>query len=178
ADGQVGLVCQRFDPNQRPGGQFGGGPAPPPPELAVPEKKPGQEPERPRPPRQPVPVQGLEFVGRSEAKGEVTLKLVYPVEARRPRILGRLARTPPPPVWKEMDVVLDFAKAKDVPIPKEAAERKEKLAPNRRESWQPPVRNDLEGLWAVAQVEQFVDLDNEVADFGFYGFAATATGRK
>ena len=43
---------------------------------------------------------------------------------------------------------------------------------------QPPVRDDLEGLWAIAQVEQFLDLDNKVREFGFYGFAATATARK
>ncbi len=40
------------------------------------------------------------------------------------------------------------------------------------------MRDDLEGLWAVAQVDQFIDLDNEVRDFGYYGFAASATARK
>jgi hypothetical protein len=40
------------------------------------------------------------------------------------------------------------------------------------------VRDDLEGLWAVAQIEQFLGLDQEVNDFGFYQFAATATARK
>ena len=169
-DGQLRLVCERFDPNARNRNQFDT----PPVEPAQQKQPPGQA----RQPRRPVPVQGLEFVGRTDAKGEVKVKLLYPIEGKRPRIIGRLSRTPPPPAWKEMDLVLDFGSAKAVAVPQEAAERKEE--PKQDGVWfrNPPVRDDLEGLWAVAQVGQFLDLDNEVTEFGFYGFAATATARK
>ena len=71
---------------------------------------------------------------------------------------------------------MDFARARKVTVPPEAAERK-KAKPGFEES-RPPVRDDLEGLWAVAQVDQFNDLDNEVREFGFYSFAAAAAARK
>ncbi len=164
---QVRVVCQRIDPNARAGGPGGVPPAPPAP---VPGKEKELDKGKGVPqPRTPVEVQGLEFVGRVEAKGEVKMKLVYPVAGRRPRLIGRLVRTPPAPVWKEAEVLLDFGKARKVAIPAEAARRKEQ---------EPPVRDDLEGLWAVAQVDQFADLDNDVRDFGFYSFAATAVARK
>lgn len=182
-DGQVRLVCERFDLDQRSGI---GRPQreelcevrPVPPESkdkAVADKEGRRE------PRLPVPVQGLEFVGRTEAKGEVKMKLLYPVQGRRVPVVGRLRRTPPPPVWKELEVVLDFGKAKDVAIPAEANERKKKPSPSQPVAdnrIQPPVRDDLEGLWAAAQVDQFIDLDSETHEFGFYGFAAAATARK
>jgi hypothetical protein len=198
-DGQVRLVCQRFDPNRR--NRFGPA-AGRVEEMAVvsppPAKDKGKTEEKMLGgPRQSVPVTGLEFVGRKEAKGEVKMKLVYPVQGRRPRLLGRLSRTPPAPVWKEMEVVLDFGKARNVPVPAEAAGRRKlaegggPLTPRRvepappavpgpagGEALRPPVRDDLEGLWAVAQVHQFIDLDNEVVGFGYYGFAASATARK
>jgi hypothetical protein len=195
-DGSVRLVCQRFDRNQR--NRFGDQPIPPVwgiIEARAIKDRPLAKDAR-REPRRPVPVEGLEFVGRTEARGAVKMKLLYPVEGRRLPVVGRLSRTPPPPVWKEKEVVLDFGKAKEVAVPAEAAERKEKklepLPPARLpgrpgqpppgqpgiQGSQPPVRDDLEGLWAVAQVEQFLGLDNEVQEFGFYGFAATATARK
>jgi hypothetical protein len=191
ADGKVRLVCQRFDRNQR--NRFGV-----PPEFDVPPPPPGDprppstdapkdikdspkdaplQPPRERRPRQPAPVQGLEFVGQTDAKGEVKFKLIYPVEGKRLPVVGRLRRTPPPPVWKEKEITLDFGKARVVAVPKEAAERKE-VPPKDGFGRQPPARDDLEGLWAVAQTEQFLDLDNEVSEFGFYSFAATALARK
>ncbi len=121
----------------------------------------------------------LEFVGRTEARGPVTMKLVYPVSGKPMPPVGRRPRTSPPPVWKEKEIVLDFGKAREVAIPPEAAERKKTRPPVWKEKEiLPPARDDLEGLWAVAQVEQFLDLDNEVREFGFYSFAATATARK
>jgi hypothetical protein len=176
-DGQVRLVCQRTDRNQP--NRFGrpaDGAFEPLPIDKLPPPKDGPKKDGPQP-RAEVPVQGLEFVGRTEAKGQVKMKLVYPVEGKRVPLVGRLSRTPPPPVWKEMEVVLDFGKAKVIAIPAEAAERKEKREP-RQADIRPPVRDDLEGLWAVAQVDQFVGLDNEVREFGFYSFAATTTARK
>ncbi len=188
ADGQVRFVCERFNRDWRNPDRFGVPVEPPeavtPPPPAdtklkdEPKKDDVKEKERPRQPRQPVSVQGLEFIGRSDAKGEVKLKLLYPVAGKTLPGIGRLSRRPPPPVWKEMEVVLDFATAKVVPNPKEAGERTAKPVKGRENWHEPPVRDDLEGLWAVAQAEQFVDLDNEVTEFGFYGFAATATARK
>jgi hypothetical protein len=173
-DDQLRLVCQR---TERPGffrDRFG---TPPGPVAGGVVKNSETKEAAPRPPRRPVPVEGLEFVGRTLSTGKVKAKLLYPVPARRLPLLRRLARRTPPPVWKERAIVLDFATAKEVPVPAEAAERKEKPRPG-REEFRPPVRDDLEGLWAIAQVNQFLALDNEVREFGFYGFAATATARK
>jgi len=188
ADDQVRLVCQRFTRDRFGNPVLGGKGDPfdkddPPDKKGIDKpKEVGKEYEKKddrRPPRQAVPVRGLEFIGRTTARGEVKLKLLYPVEGRRGKLIGRLTRRPPAPVWKEMQVVLDFGKAKEVPVPAEAAERKEKRDRSRRfEAVQPPVRDDLEGLWAVAQVDQFVDFDNEVREFGFYAFAASAAARK
>lgn len=175
---QIRLVCQRIssEGRGRPGLSM------PPGEInkeALPDVKEDEAIARAFPkPRLPVPVQGLEFVGRTLTKDKVTAKLVYPVTGRRSRVLGKLMRTPPPPTWREMDVVLDFGKAKEVRIPTEAAERKVKPAPGHQHTFRAPVRDDLEGLWAVARVDQFTELDHQVREFGFYSFAATATSRK
>jgi hypothetical protein len=103
---------------------------------------------------------GLEFLGRTASRGTVSVKLLYPVEGRR---------RSDPAEWRESEVKLDFATAKEVPSPK---------AVDRRRRSTNPVADDIEGLWAVAQVNQFQNLANESADFGFYSFAATATARK
>jgi len=122
ADDQIRLVCQRFNRDRfgrfNPGGPDGFD------KEGIPDKtvKEGEK----KGPRQAVAVRGLEFMGRTTAKGEVKMKLLYPVEGRRGKLIGRLTRTPPPPVWREKDVVLDFSKATAVAIPAEAAERKEK----------------------------------------------------
>lgn len=191
-DEAVRLICQRYDRNQRNRFIPGSGED----EERFQEKDKGDVKDKgdPRPtrkdsgkdggradndrPRQPVPVSGLEFVGRTKAQGAVKMKLVYPVQDKAPPAVGRVARKPPMPEWKEKEVVLDFSKANHVPIPKQGSERKEKDTPRERAERRPPVRDDLEGLWAIAQVDQFLELDQEVREFGFYGFAATATARK
>ncbi len=193
-DGQVRLVCQRFDRDPR-NRVFDGGR---PPDVVQPEPIPGpRDKERPRekggadqrPIRRldrPIPVEGLEFVGRTDARGEVKLKLLYPVEGKRLPGIGQLSRTPPPATWKEMEVTLDFSKARQVPIPEEAKERREQAGKAALAADGPrgqflrffPVGDDLEGLWASAQVDQFLDLDTESVEFGFHGFAATAAARK
>ena len=77
-------------------------------------------------------------------------------------------------------MVLDFSKAEKIALPAEAKERRAtpdaKAAKKKPAQW--PVRDDLEGLWAVAQIDEFGRLQNEVTEFGFYGFAIQATGRK
>ena len=75
----------------------------------------------------------------------------------------------PPPPWAETPVELDFARAKKVAVPVEAARRK----PD-----QPPAADDLRGLWASGQAACFALLEALSPDFGFYGFAREATGRK
>jgi hypothetical protein len=161
-DEKVRLICRRIGNDGRNPG------------ARIPDRTPNLK-DAPAPPRgkddprQPVPVQGLEFVGRTEATGEVKMKLLYPIRGRRVPLVGRLSRRPPPLSWREVEVVLDFAKAKGVEAPAEAKNRK---------PTNPPVRDDLEGLWAVAQVDQFAELDADSHEFGFYGFAATATARK
>src|SRR5437660_1580914 len=125
ADGQVRLVCRRIDRNGPNGARFG---VAPPVEPGMDELENISGKGQPRPGetrRQPAPVQGLEFVGRCDARGEVKLKLLYPHADRRVPVLGRVMHRPPPPVWEEMDVVLDFAKARLVPIPREAGKRRE-----------------------------------------------------
>jgi hypothetical protein len=133
----------------------------------------------PRAPRQPVPVMGLEFVGRLGAASEAKFKLLYPVAFRPRTHIGRLLNASRTLVWKEVELTFDFAKAEEVPVPEEAAERKEQQtrtggAPFRN----PPVRDDLEGLWAVARVEQFQERAGEATEFGFYDFAAASTARR
>jgi hypothetical protein len=171
-DGKLRLVCQRVDRNARSRVRWEGPAGTPPVEPGpAADTVPGQ-------PRQPVEVRGLEFVGRCDAKGEVKVKLLYPVEGKRPRVIGRFVRTPPQPVWKELELTLDLGKAKQVALPKEAAQRTQPAEKKERRAYQPPHRDDLEGLWAVAQVDQFLMLDNQVQEFGYYGFAALATARK
>jgi hypothetical protein len=127
---------------------------------------------RPAPPRQPVPVDGIEFMGRLHGKGEANFVLLYTAEHRMPR-LGRfgssILRGQPLVDWVEAPVTLDFDKARKVAVPAEAAKKTES-------QW--PVRDDLQGLWAVAQIDEFGRLQGEVSEFGFYGFAIQAAGRK
>ena len=139
----------------------------------------------------PVAVEGLEFVGKLKEIGEAKFLLLYPTESQVPGFdrLRRVRRgLVPPTAWVEVPVTLDFAKAKDVAVPKEAAERKKPRPegkqprpgdpPPNPNLTPPPVRDDLEGLWAVARVDQFERLGVRVDEFGYYSFAAQATARK
>jgi len=196
ADGQLRVVCRRVDRDRDR--RFDDRPPFADKDFALKDAPPG--------PRRPAPVQGLEFVGRYDPKAEtVAAKLLYPVPGRPLPLIGGLTRQPPPPVWREMDVTLDFKNAKVVAVPAEAKQRKEqepwlrpderrfdkdvapdkdvpfgKDGPPRRRNapHTPPAAADLEGLWAAAQVDQFRDLAREVRDFAFYRFAAEATARK
>jgi hypothetical protein len=176
-DKQASHVCQRgADAGGRAGPMAGG--------AAIQRKTdapPGRRPSAA--PRQPVPVDGIEFTGRLHGKGEARFLLLYPTEGRAPGFgpLGRqLLRGLPRVNWIEAPVVLDFSKAAKVALPAEAKERRAvpegKAAKKQPAQW--PVRDDLEGLWAVAQIDEFGRLQNEVSEFGFYTFAIQATGRK
>jgi hypothetical protein len=178
-DGKTQAVCWRG--NERPG-------------MMAPPGVPGQI-----GPRQPVPVEGLEFVGKIKETGEARFLLLYPTESRVPRLLPPRRGSGRPAHWAEVPVTIDFSKAKEVAIPKEATERqnlkpdarkrpenprsdaKEHLAEGQPPSPPPtpaPVRDDLEGLWAAARVDEYGRLQAEVDEFGFYAFAAQATARK
>jgi hypothetical protein len=95
----------------------------------------------------------LEFVGRVHGDEPARLLLLYPIT----KLL--------PPAWAETPVALDFSKAT-------------KVKPNRNPRAVPPSDNDLEGLWALAQARTFAALEAQTPEFGFYGFARTATGRR
>jgi hypothetical protein len=172
SDGKLSVVCPRVSTNNR-GNRFD--------RVAekIEEPNPSKKDEKTpaREPREPERVQGLEFVGRVTGAGKVEAKLLFPVAGKRLPLVGRFSRTPPAPQWKELVVTLDFDQAKEVPIPADAKARSEAKS---AEQWSqyPPLRDDLEGLWAVAQIEQFDDLDSGVNEFGFYQFASLAMSRK
>ncbi len=153
-----------------------------------------ERPPREDQPRGPAPVVGLEFIGTLHGEGEAAFVLLYPTEGR-PSPLDRLRprmRPPTPRVsWAEANVTLDFAKAEKVKVPAEADQRKARRGkrpadPGPKhiktrpadEPPQPPVFDDLEGLWATAQADDFAALATATPDFAFYGFAAQATTRK
>src|SRR5262249_14290708 len=71
-----------------------------------------------------------------------------------------------PTEWIEVPIELDFSRATSV------------RAPWSRNTRQAPTRDDLEGLWAEGQVARFAVLEALAPEFGFYGFACAATGRK
>ena len=128
------------------------------------------------PPRKPVPVEGLEFVGQVAGQGEAHFLLMYPIDETMPvpptlPAKGNSAskEVTPAPIWTEVPVNLDFATTKVVPLPDQNGKRKPS---------QPPTRDDLQGLWAVAQAQRLAVLEALTPDFGFYGFACEATGRK
>lgn len=171
-DGQASHVCRRMA--RPPGG-------PPPGAPIRPDARPGVQP--PPASRQPVPVDGIEFTGRVQGEGEGKFLLLYTTERRNP-LLDRFGvptvRRQPRPSWSEANVVLDFSKAVKVALPTEAKDRRaaREAKPGKKTEPQWPTRDDLEGLWAVAQIDEFGRLQNEVSEFGFYSFAVQATGRK
>ena len=127
-------------------------------------------------PREPVPVEGLEFVGKVQAADEITLVLLYSVESQPEREHPRGRTKEPAVTWKETRVTLNLRKAKQVALPAEARTRK--AGPTPKQGPENPVRDDLEGLWADAQIAYFSRADIRVEDFGFPTFAAEATARK
>jgi hypothetical protein len=178
-DGQASHVCRRVADER------GQGPRPGTMPGEILERKSDAPPSgRPAPTtRRPVPVDGLEFTGRLRGQGEVKFVLFWTVENRGMPLFNRFrsprVRSQPRVDWVEAPVVLDFRKAEKVALPTEAKERR--AAPETKTAKKPPqwpVRDDLEGLWAVAQMDEFERLQNEVSEFGFYSFAIQATARK
>jgi hypothetical protein len=192
--GAVRLVCRRLDPNR---------PADGPPlatatpaaaggaiesvaqvEVSLQDQKgaaqkqaPGQAKAKAAP-RPPVPVQGLEFVGRCDPAAAAKVRLLYPVAGQPTVNLGGLVLRARPAVWKEVELVLDFPKAPKVSVPPEAAQRTQKQPAAVDAAIEPPVRDDLEGLWAAARAAAFYGQAHEATDFGFYDFARASTARR
>lgn len=115
--------------------------------------------------RDPVPVKGLEFVGKLPEIGRAKFLLLYPTtESEKPpagvknKELAQMLR---PVRWAEVPIELDFKLAKEI-----QAFNKSAKGPN------------LESLWAEAQATRLAILEAQAPEFGFYGFACAATGRK
>src|SRR5262245_25012240 len=122
--------------------------------------------------RTPLPVRGLEFVGQVRGHGKAKFLLLYPkkkppvnAHAKDDEVLAEILKRYPTD-WIEVPVELDFSRATVV------------KAPRARDLRQAPMRQDLEGLWAEGQVARFAVLEALAPEFGFYGFACAATGRR
>jgi hypothetical protein len=115
----------------------------------------------------PAPIIGLEFVGKCEGKGKVSLLLVYPTEQPGGHKDKTDETAQPRRDWVEARVELDFDQAEKVPA------KDQQRAP-----WAAPSRDDLEGLWAAAQAARFAVLETLAPECTFYGYARAATGRK
>src|SRR5262249_15942718 len=72
-------------------------------------------------------------------------------------------------------ITLDLRNAKNITLPEEAKSRRTGKTP--KDGAENPVRDDLEGLWAGAQVAYFVRAA-PIEGFGFPAFAARATATK
>ncbi|HEY1381225.1 MAG TPA: hypothetical protein VGF55_30780 [Gemmataceae bacterium] len=96
------------------------------------------------------------FFGRSSAAGPARFLLLYAHTDREDRLHP-----------EEAAVELDFSQAVAVPIPT-----------GRRTPDRLPAADDLEGGWAVAQADRFAALEAQSPEFGFYGFAKAAVGRR
>jgi hypothetical protein len=120
----------------------------------------------------------LDFVGKLQGEGQARFLLLYPTKPAaepsgdgkgKPRLPAYAAALRRRGSWAEVPVTLDFTRAKKVAIPSSAATREpgEALSPD-----------DLEGQWAAGQADRFAVLEALSPEFGFYGFARQATGRK
>jgi hypothetical protein len=143
------------------------------PRVAVPDYRPAVGFEEVRP---PVPVRGLEFVGKVVGGGKVKFLLLYPIRDVPPpfrEVAGKdgtaLTPTDQRGSWAEVPVEVDFAGALNVDVPDRGGRRKPAQA---------PTADDLEGLWAEAQAARLAVLEVLAPEFSFYGFACEATGRK
>jgi len=116
------------------------------------------------PPRAPVQIVGLEFVGKLNGKGKANFLLLYPTAELDDKAPLRSVRRRG---WVEAPVELDFDAAKKIA----AADLK-------RKPELPPTRDDVEGLWAVGQAQRFAVLEALAPEFSFYGYGREATGRK
>jgi hypothetical protein len=111
-----------------------------------------------------APIKGLEFAGKLHGSGAARFLLIYPTtdkEKPPPGIKNKdLAEALRPSCWRETPIQLDFAAVK--PMPPSDGKSKSNLAL----------------LWAQAQAGRLALLEALAPDFGFYGFACAATGRK
>jgi hypothetical protein len=112
----------------------------------------------------------LDFVGKVHGDKPARLLLLYPTDQDRDADKKKAPFGIPallPPEWTESMVTLDWRDAERIERPK-----------NQRDRDAQPARDDLEGLWAAGQAQHFAFLEAQTPEFGFYGFAREATGRK
>ena len=111
----------------------------------------------------------LRFVGVVRGEGKAKFRLFYPIEkkAEGKRSQDTLAPSLRKQGWAEMPLTLDFGEAR----------RLEPFTVGRDRDTQ-PLFHDLEGLWAEGQARQLAVLEAQSSDFGFYGFAREALGRR
>src|SRR5262249_4746135 len=114
--------------------------------------------------RDPVSIEGLEFVGQVPEEGKAKFLLLYPTDAQVPTTAPLKTEKS----WAEVPVELDFTSANRL------AARPQ--VPHTGRQW--AARDDLQSLWAEAQAARFAVLEILAPEFGFYGFAAEATARR
>lgn len=108
----------------------------------------------------------LSFAGQATGVGKARFVLLYPLaeeKSDKPSTLTAVMKSAP---MAEVAVELDFDKAKVVPVPKVDPDDQH-IHPD-----------DLRSQWALHQGAHFAALEAQVLEFGFYGFAREATGRK
>jgi len=110
-------------------------------------------------------VKGLEFAGKVHGNGKARFLLLYPTTAKDKPPSGirnkDLAEALRPVRWDEVPIELDLKSAVRLSAPKESDKTP-----------------SLERLWAEAQASRLAVLEALSPEFGFYGFACAATGRK
>lgn len=108
----------------------------------------------------------LSFAGQVTGRGKARFVLLYPLageKSDKPPTVANLIRSAP---MAEATIELDFDKAQVVPLPKVDPDDQH-IHPD-----------DLRSQWALHQGAHFAALEAQVLEFGFYGFAREATGRK
>jgi hypothetical protein len=122
----------------------------------------------------------LEFTGKTQDNVQGKFLLLYPKKSEKPNVKLTLAeRVEKQRMWAEEPLTLDFAAAAKVKLPA----NKRKLPPAKEENGKAPDvapvdDNDLEGLWAQAQLAYFTMLETQAPEFGFYSFAREKTSQK
>jgi hypothetical protein len=111
------------------------------------------------------PVKGLEFAGKMRGTGKARLLLLYPTSVQDKPPTGiknkDSAEALRPVLWAEVPVDLDLDRATLIPAEKDADKTQ-----------------NLQSIWAEAQAGRLAILEALSGEFGFYGFACAATGRK
>jgi hypothetical protein len=115
--------------------------------------------------RPSVPVKALEFVGKVQSGVRAKFLLLYPTGKRAAAPGTPFAQVREQTTWTEIPIELDFSQSSGPAFPDCTGH------PSSAE-------DDLEAWWAEGQAARLAVLEALAPDFGFYGFACAATGRK